>query len=132
VDLSAIRTGIPGAAKTSGSAGPGSDPEPDWEAPVLKCVASTGEGLDELAASLDEHFEWLERTGMLAEQRRLAALQHTRRVLERSVRREASSVWEAWVAEALAAGSAMEGSPYEIARALVRRLVSGGGNRPPA
>jgi putative protein kinase ArgK-like GTPase of G3E family len=92
---------------------------------VLKCVASAGEGIEELGAALDAHFDWLETTGMLEEQRRLAALQHTRRVLERTVQREAALVWKEWVAEVLSTDEHVEGSPYEIARALVRRVLSG-------
>jgi len=121
VNLSAIRPGASGTLEPSQG---GRQPAVDWEAPVLKCVASTGEGIDELAASLDEHFEWLEATGMLVEQRRLAVLQHARRVLERAIRREASAVWEAWAAETAAAGADAGDSPYEIARTLVRRLTS--------
>ena len=102
----------------------GSRPLPDWEAPVLKCAASAGEGIDELVSRLDDHFAWLQSTGMLAEQRRLAALEHTRRVLERAVQRQASSVWKEWVASVADGPEGADGSPYEIARRLARRLTS--------
>lgn len=122
VDLSALRASSPdGPAPEAESGEPG---QPEWEAPVLKCVASAGEGIEELGAALDEHFAWLETTGMLAEQRRLAALQHARRVLERSVQRQAAAAWEAWVAEVLSRDEPIEGTPYEIARMLARRIRS--------
>jgi LAO/AO transport system kinase len=129
--VQAIRSGSPMAAapahhgvNLSDLAGPGRQPAgEDWEAPVLKCAATAGEGISELVSRLDDHFAWLQRTGMLGEQRRLAALEHTHRVLERAVQRRASSVWREWV-DGLADGpEGIEGSPYEIARRLARRLT---------
>ena len=123
VDLSAVsgrdRQASPDGGSEQGDVPP---PIPDWEAPVLKCSASAGEGVAELAAGLDDHFEWLRRTGMLDEQRRLAALEHTRRVLERSVQRQALSAWTEWLAGEAREPGRIEGSPYEIARQLAGRL----------
>jgi LAO/AO transport system kinase len=122
VDLSAIagRDGQPSPDEDASLEAP--SPIPDWEAPVLKCSATAGEGVAELVARLDDHFEWLRRTGMLDEQRRLAALEHTRRVLERSVQREAFSVWTEWLGGDGREPGHVERSPYEIARQLARRL----------
>jgi LAO/AO transport system kinase len=39
----------------------------DWTPPVLETVATTGEGVDELIATLDEHYEYMARTGALRE-----------------------------------------------------------------
>lgn len=97
---------------------------PDWEAPVLKCTASTGEGVEDLVDRLDAHFDWLRDTGMLNEQRRLAAIEHTRRVLERAVQRQAAAVWKDWVGGEQSADH-VEASPYEIARRLAGRLRPG-------
>ena len=36
-----------------------------WKPPVLKTVASTGEGIDRLLATIDEHRDWLVRSGEL-------------------------------------------------------------------
>jgi len=123
VDLSAVsghdRQASPGEGSEQGDV---PAPIPDWEAPVLKCAASAGEGVAELVAGLDDHFEWLRRTGMLDEQRRLAALEHTRRVLERSVQRQALSAWTEWLGGEAREPGRIEGSPYEIARQLARRL----------
>jgi LAO/AO transport system kinase len=122
VDLSALAA----ASESQPGGEEASDPPvPDWEAPVLKCTASTGEGVPVLVERLDAHFKWLVTTGMLAEQRRLAALEHTRRVLERSVQRDAAAVWSEWVDAGPDARMPVGGSPYEIARALARRLASG-------
>jgi hypothetical protein len=55
---------------------------------------------------------------MLAEQRRRAALEHTRRVLERALQRRAADIWETWVASGAGDPEREPGSPYEIARRL--------------
>jgi LAO/AO transport system kinase len=48
-------------------------PEGGWRPPVLKTVASTGEGIDELLAEIDRHAEWLAQSGELARRRTLRA-----------------------------------------------------------
>ena len=40
-----------------------------WRPPVLKTVASTGEGIDELLGELDKHAAWLDESGELARRR---------------------------------------------------------------
>jgi LAO/AO transport system kinase len=42
----------------------------EWRPPVVRCVASTGEGVDDVVAAVDEHSAWALRTGAL-ERRRL-------------------------------------------------------------
>jgi LAO/AO transport system kinase len=46
----------------------GSTGEP-WEPPVLRCVASEGEGLDALAAAIDQHLDYQRAGGGLAARR---------------------------------------------------------------
>ena len=122
VDFSALAGGDSKPQEESGDDPAATPPISDWEAPVLKCTASAGEGVSELVDRLDAHFAWLQDTGMLAEQRRLAALEHTRRVLERSVQRQAFLVWKEWVGAEGGEPGHIGGSPYEIARLLARRL----------
>jgi len=43
----------------------------DWRPPVVKTIASRGEGLDELVTALDKHASWLDGTGA-GERRRTA------------------------------------------------------------
>ena len=50
--------------------GPADDP---WSPPVLRTVASSGEGIGEVVAALDGHRDWLDRTGSLAARRRSRA-----------------------------------------------------------
>ena len=44
-----------------------------WRPPVIRTVASTGEGIDELLAQLDAHAAWLEESGELLRRRTLRA-----------------------------------------------------------
>ena len=43
---------------------------PSWTPPVLATSAERGEGIDELAAALDAHFDYLEKSGTLLTRRR--------------------------------------------------------------
>lgn len=44
-------------------------PEGGWKPPIVKTVASKGEGLDEVVAEIDDHRTWLESSGELARRR---------------------------------------------------------------
>ncbi|WP_138380645.1 methylmalonyl Co-A mutase-associated GTPase MeaB [Luteithermobacter gelatinilyticus] len=46
-------------------AGEGSEDVADWAIPVLKLSAAQGEGLEELLQAVDDHENWLKRSGML-------------------------------------------------------------------
>ncbi|MFJ6572981.1 methylmalonyl Co-A mutase-associated GTPase MeaB [Streptomyces sp. NPDC091292] len=52
------------------SRGPG-----DWRPPIVKTVASRGEGIDEVVEALEKHRAWMEERGVLTE-RRLARAAH--------------------------------------------------------
>ncbi|KOV62132.1 transporter [Streptomyces sp. NRRL WC-3618] len=45
----------------------------DWRPPIVKTVASRGEGVDELVEALEKHRAWMEERGVLAERRRARA-----------------------------------------------------------
>jgi LAO/AO transport system kinase len=109
------------------SARPPVPPSDAWEPPVLATAATTGSGVDELAAALDRHHAYLETTGKLAERRRQRLVARTRAVLERSVQR--------WVAEATDAQELLarrldevaEGrrSPYDVAAEILDQMKTG-------
>jgi LAO/AO transport system kinase len=65
----------------------------DWDVPVFKTIATQGEGVEELAKRLDEHFGSLTESGELAVRRANALLDQTRRIL---LRRAESSTLKAW------------------------------------
>jgi LAO/AO transport system kinase len=51
----------------------GDHPPGSWHRPVLKTVASTGEGIDDVVAALDAHQAWARESGALARRRRRRA-----------------------------------------------------------
>jgi LAO/AO transport system kinase len=69
-------------------------PHTDWEVPVLRAEAIEGEGVDELADTIDSHRAQIEAAGTLEERRRRNLMREVlglatvrmRRELERSVR----------------------------------------------
>ncbi len=58
---------------TLGSGPRSGDVDDPWTPPVLKTVAATGAGVDEVLAAISSHREWLARTGELASRRRARA-----------------------------------------------------------
>lgn len=121
VDLSAIRQDRQAGADDGGATGSEAESEA-WEVPVLRCVASTGEGVLDVSEALDAHFEWLESTGRLAEQRGEQAIEHARLVLERATGRRAMSAWKQWLAGTDARSEVESRSPYAISRSVYASL----------
>ena len=105
--------------------------EASWTPPVLRTVAAKGEGIEEVAAALDRHYAYLERSGELRTRRRARLRERVIEVVEGKVR---SRLWRdpatnAWVDAQL--GALEEGStnPFAVADALLARsgaLISGG------
>ena len=98
-----------------------------WDQPVLLTTAAKGDGVAEVAATLDRHHEWLTVSGELDLRRRRRLLQRTREVVERATRRW---LWEETRAEQLitdrldeVAGGKL--SPYELAAEVVEELKQG-------
>ena len=89
-----------------------------WESPVLLSVASSGEGIPELAEAVDRHFKWLRDTGELETRRSSAAVEHARMILERTVSRLGTEAWRRWISEAGADAGLAGESPYATARRL--------------
>ena len=121
-DLSAF-----GAARRTRSAGQESgaerEPAAAREIPVLRCTASTGEGVEEVAAAIEAHFEDLVSTGALASRREAQRLEHARLVLERAVQRRAMRAWWEWRRAAVGDGDPGGGaSPYALSRQVLARL----------
>lgn len=61
--------------------------EGDWTPPIIKAVASRGEGIDELLAALDAHHEWLVSSGDLARRRRARAAEEIEAIAVAGLRR---------------------------------------------
>jgi LAO/AO transport system kinase len=94
-----------------------------WTPPVLRTVATSKEGVDELAAAVDQHFHYLERCGELHARRRTRLRRRVVEVVESRVRRR---LWSdaplvAWLDEQLPDLEAGSRNPFEVADALLAR-----------
>ena len=98
-----------------------------WEPPVLKAVATKGEGVAELVATFARHRTFLQESGRLAGIRRAQLVRHTREVVDRALSRivwedlESEIVLEAGIEDVVAGNS----SPYRLAHDIVDRLQRG-------
>ena len=95
-----------------------------WEPPVVATVAVKDQGIADLIAALDRHFDAAQGSGRLAAQRARRREQRLREVVDRALRRW---VWSAQgPREALEAGlaevAAGRQSPYGLAERIVRAL----------
>jgi LAO/AO transport system kinase len=110
------------------AAAPAPDRGPErWQHPVVLTVAQKGEGVSELVAALDRHYDWLERSGTLAERRRGRLRDRTREVVDRATRKW---VWEETRAERMIAerlDEVVDGrlSPYHLAAEVLDGLKQG-------
>jgi LAO/AO transport system kinase len=96
-----------------------------WVAPVVKTVASRGEGVDDVVDAVDQHGAWLDRTGRLAERRQRRAADEVAALALAALRdrfgdlRGSESL--ARLAERVAAG---ELDPYAAADELVAGVTA--------
>jgi LAO/AO transport system kinase len=99
--------------------------EAGWSIPVLKTVAQTGEGVQELVEAIDAHRTWLSESGGLDERRRARARIRVRDVVDRELRRVAWS--SPAVNDRLEAGvdriQARDATPYSVAREILAELL---------
>jgi LAO/AO transport system kinase len=115
--------GPPGASSGAGAA----LGEAEWEPPVLRTVATRGDGVDELVAAVERHGEHLRASGELERRRRHRLERLTREVVERSMRQ---LVWgsrrgESVLQEGLDDVVRGARSPYDLARAIVSTVTDG-------
>lgn len=99
------------------------DPHADrWTPPVLKSMAQAGEGVAQLVAAMDTHFEYLERSGTLRDRRRARLRERVRDAVDQRLR---ARLWGAAVTrefvdarlDALEAGTT---NPFAVADDLLR------------
>ena len=98
-----------------------------WEPPVLATVATTGQGVAELAAALDRHRAWLEASGTLVTRRRARLAERTRAAVDRAVHQW---IWRETGAEELLErrlDDVLDGgrSPYDVAAEILDQVKSG-------
>jgi LAO/AO transport system kinase len=94
-----------------------------WTPPVLRTVASEGQGITELADALDRHFRYLEGSGALRQRRRARLRERVADVVDERIRRRLWTDAEttAWLDERLPDLEAGTATPFGIADALLAR-----------
>jgi LAO/AO transport system kinase len=104
-----------------------------WTPPVLRAVASAGEGVTELLDAIDRHFAFLEESGSLRERRRRRLRV---RVIEAVEQRVRERLWRdtrtnEWLDARISSLEAGETTPFIVADELLRRsaaLLAGEGS----
>jgi LAO/AO transport system kinase len=100
-----------------------SEEQERWTPVVMKSVATKKEGIPEVAAAVDRHFAYLERSGGLRARRRARLRRRVVEVVESRVRRRlwSDAPLTAWLDEQLPDLEAGSRNPFEIADALLAR-----------
>ena len=97
-----------------------------WVPPVVKTVASTGQGIDDLMSALDQHHSWLVATGELHLRRVRRAREEVESIAIGMLRRRMGSQDErGGLADAAAEVAAGRTDAFSAATALVTRLMQG-------
>ena len=98
--------------------------EGEWRQPILKTVAQTGDGVDDVVAALDEHRAWLESSGALARRRARRARAEIEAIAVASLRQRWAEVGEHDQLDQLAADVvAGRDDPYAAADRLLGSIV---------
>jgi len=96
-----------------------------WRPPILRTVASRAEGIDEVLAAVDEHAEWLTRTGELDRRRRARACAEIEAIALAALRDRIGDVHGSAALDAQAARVvAGETDPYTAADDLVATVTT--------
>ena len=98
----------------------------DWRPPIVKTVASRGEGLDEVVEALEKHRGWMAERGVLAERRRARAAHEIEMIAVTALRERIGDLRGDRRVEALA-GRVVAGEldPYRAADELVAGVREG-------
>jgi LAO/AO transport system kinase len=95
--------------------------DPDWDPPVARTVASTGEGVPELLASIRAHGAWLRRGDGLARKARARARLRLEALLaEEAARRAKARAGEAKVETLISDIADRKLDPYAAVDELLR------------
>jgi len=108
----------PGRAARAAAKAQGGD---RWTPPVLRSVATKGEGISDVAAALDRHFGYLETSGTLGRRRRTRLRERVVDVVEGRVR---TRLWNdaatnEWLDNQLGALEAGTTNPFDVADRLL-------------
>jgi LAO/AO transport system kinase len=97
--------------------------EGDWRPPIVKTVASKGEGLDEVVAEIQRHHAWLVSSGALATRRTRRARDEIEAIAVTALRQRWGDVHGRSELDDLAAAvAAGDSDPYAAAETLLAQL----------
>ncbi len=103
----------------------GDGPHGGWRPPIVKTVASRGEGIPELMDRLDEHWSWLESSGELARRRTARAVSEIEAIAVTALRERLGDLHQGALLDTLAAEVvAGETDPYAAADRLVEGVTA--------
>lgn len=98
-----------------------------WHPPIVRCVATVGQGTDELVAGLEQHFEWLTGTEAGKQRRRQRLGEAMRNQLRQALIEHADAHMGPAIDDAVERVARREIDPYSASEELVARMVAGGG-----
>ena len=97
----------------------------EWQPPIVKTVASRGEGVEDVMAALDKHRTWLAESGRLDAKRRLRAADEIEAIAVTSLRERIGDLRDGSLLDQLAGRVvAGETDPYSAADELVAGVTS--------
>ena len=95
----------------------------DWLAPIVKTIASTGEGIAELADAIEGHYGWLAQDGRLDQRRLDRARVQLREIALGTIRRRFAEIGDGDLVDELSTAVVrLEIDPYAAADRLVASL----------
>jgi LAO/AO transport system kinase len=96
-----------------------------WKPPVIKCVASKGEGIDEIVKAIDDHLAWSRQTGALTQRRLRRAANEIETIAVTELRERMGDLHDGQRLDQLAARVvAGETDPYAAADRLLADLTT--------
>ncbi|MEP6835590.1 MAG: methylmalonyl Co-A mutase-associated GTPase MeaB [Gemmatimonas sp.] len=106
-----------------GKKNPATDAVKNWRPPVLRTSALEAQGIEELLAAIDRHFDYLQSSGALQQRRRLRLRERVIEIVEQQLRERlwrdvATSTWLDAQLPRMESGDA---SPFVVADALRMR-----------
>ena len=118
VDLKNVAN--PAKAARAAAADPSAE---SWTPPVLGTVGVKEEGIIELVAALDRHFDFLARTGGLRQRRRKRLRERVVEVVEHKVRQRlwSDTATNDWIESRIGALESGEATPFGVADELLAR-----------
>jgi LAO/AO transport system kinase len=103
----------------------GAPSSPRWTPPIVKCVATRGEGMTELAAALDRHRAWLDGTDAGGARKRERLTEELRATLRESLLDGIAHELSAGIDDAVASVEARRLDPYSATDDLIAAFRKG-------